>query len=507
MPSHMEVKRELINDVFDSWVNDGTLVERTERHELPCAAFEGVCSSDLGKVRYKAQAQHNHLLEPSPGLILFVGADLCFYRISITPKQSPFQKQSSIDRFLGPPQLAIEGFLEGFSPSIVQVGDSKEQRSSFVVCYGHGDLSVVLKDPQGRESWFIVGVTNWPNAIRPLKVEAAVRTSAGIIQCLVWGTHYTRDSSGDEVESGMLLAVTIHDGPAQDGECAEPDGPAQSDAPLVSEATQVMDGAEPPELAIGAANTSLLVFAAFDDGTLSTPAENRKAYGNETMNTLDKQLEVVCCDFSKGRTSQVVDDAGTDVPNSPKLHHWTLDINGTQTFGARSVLQQDALILTVGVKYDVHACIADVRLDSQEGHIDMAVHHVATVPAFAYVAMGKPKRKFLLLDATNRIAAVLEQERYAYIYESPCSKTSEEGNHIVVDVQSEGGQIETVLGGRFVAEDAGGEDKCWLIVLLEKRVTLLKLRQLSSEESELQEPTRLKLGAEVLPAFVWGADD
>ena len=457
MPAHMEVNRALINDRFDSWVSDNTLIERSERHDLPSDAIVGVCKDSLGEVRFKAQVQHNHLLLLSPNLVLYAGEDLCFYQITITPRGNIFQKQSIVTRFLDPPPHAIEGFADAFSPSIVLVSDASDsagQRSSFLVSYGRGDLSYVEKDTQGADAWFAIDVSNWPNALRPLKVEAAVRTGAEV-RCLVWATRFTQAESGDELESGVLLAVTVPNVPGPDDGTVE----YHIRKPLQSNATTVMEGVEPPEVAMGAASTASLLFAAFTDGVnLSAPSTTQRAYDDAMPSFREKKLEVVCCEYSSDGGMQSTEaQSGAEVePFSPRLHHWTLDLNEAHTFGVHSS-DQHAPVMTIGVKHDVHACISDLKIDRQETQTDMNVTHVATIPAFAYVALGKPKRQFVQLNHTNRVAAVVEQERYAYVFESPCSSSVEEANHTVVDLDlgvetSEGGHRERARGARLRAQ-------------------------------------------------------
>ena len=134
-----------------------------------------------------------------------------------------------------------------------------------------------------------------------------------------------------------------------------------------------------------------------------------------------------------------------------------------------------AVVGRVGARRGPHALVFDV--DNADGPL---ATHVASVPAFSYVARGKPDRKFVLATRDGTCGAVVESGDAALVYRAPVGGGV--GQHQMVAAtrrEGEGGAVGACLVSNEGVGTARGSAK--LVVLRRGSVTARGVRAATAE--------------------------
>ena len=138
-----------------------------------------------------------------------------------------------------------------------------------------------------------------------------------------------------------------------------------------------------------------------------------------------------------------------------------------------------AVVGRVGARRGTHALVFDVDVDDAFADGPLATH-VASVPAFSYVARGKPDRKFVLATRDGTCGAVVESGDAAFVYRAPVGGGV--GRHQMVAAplrEGEGGAVGACLVSNEGVGTAGGSAK--LVVLRRGSVTARGVRAATAE--------------------------
>ena len=109
------------------------------------------------------------------------------------------------------------------------------------------------------------------------------------------------------------------------------------------------------------------------------------------------------------------------------------------------VARAGAVVGCVGARRGPHALVFDVDAGGR------LATHVASTPAFSYVARGKPDRKFVLTTRDGTCGAVVESGDAALVYRAPVG--GRVGKHqMVAGGEGEGG----ALGACLVSNEGEG---------------------------------------------------
>ena len=137
-----------------------------------------------------------------------------------------------------------------------------------------------------------------------------------------------------------------------------------------------------------------------------------------------------------------------------------------------SDLQRHAVCATVeggiGLAHGVHCVVAALARDA-DGASRRATH-ASTMPAFAYVAKGKPNRRFVLASLDGTCGVVVETRASAFVYRAAAGGSK--GEHQIFDPKSS----DPCVGARLLDADDGGGGKKHLLVLTKSAVFVLGIR-------------------------------
>jgi hypothetical protein len=169
-----KVDEELLNEAFETWVADPTLVDRTERHVLPCAvrtahAFAPQPPSSSSAGPFPSALQ----LLPSADTALYFGEDLRVYALGVQPVvgESRLSKHGAVSVLLEPPPYNVG--VASTAPSIALVEEATQ----------------VLSNPQTltRPNHVHVRLRRDRNTLGGWQHELHARYLAGLTSCLESG--------------------------------------------------------------------------------------------------------------------------------------------------------------------------------------------------------------------------------------------------------------------------------------------------------------------------------
>jgi hypothetical protein len=396
-----------------------------------------------------------------------------------------------------------------------------------VVCYGDGTLHVSREHIGGAEWTAVTLGAAWPTHLKSMRVLAAGTTAAATVgqrtvTVALWGMD-------DATERGAVLLAALD---------VETHGRAAAMMATATSAHRVLPerDCEPPELAqpyaeAGADAVSFLLIMrtreahdAYVTGGVKRQQQQQQMEEDEDEEEnevlpAEATLEAVRARVGGGDAAAVQRTLLTDDSVLAMGASWQPRTALARTMG-----------VAVGVPHGVHVCLAECRTAGvAEGEGDaMAVVHARTAAALAHVVKGKPRRRFVLLDADARVCAVVERDRYALIYEVPPPPLYTFASHRVVDLAGEAGESLAdcaTLGGVLmtvrprlgsadevsVCSSDGGENpegrgapQCWLWTLHRRRARAVRLREYdprSTQHSQVVDE------AGKLRGFHWGVDD
>lgn len=391
-------------------------------------------------------------------------------------------------------------------------------RRTFVVCYGDGTLHVVREHVGGAEWTAVTLGAAWPMGLKSLRVLAAGTTAAAtagrrIVTVVLCGMD-------DATERGAVLLAAL-DVETHSGAMTA----------TVTSAHRVLPerDCEPPELvqpyaeaSVNAVSFLLIMRTREAHDACVTGGVKRQRQQQQTEDEEDEELPAeatleavrarVCGgDAAAVRRTQLTDDSVLAMGAS-----WQ----------PRAALARTVAV-TVAVPHGVHVCLAECRTACVAEREALTVVHARTAAALAHVVKGKPRRRFVLLDANARACVVVERDRYALIYEVPPPPLYDFASHCVVDLAGEAGEsladsatlgsvLMTVRPRLGIADDVGvcsgegketpeerGASQCWLWTLHRRRARAVRLRDYdpgSTQHLRVDEADKLR-------GFHWGLDD
>ncbi|KAK9905869.1 hypothetical protein WJX75_007872 [Coccomyxa subellipsoidea] len=433
--SEVHLNRAFTNNVFSSW----------RLGSDPAASLlETVPLS--GSVRRKEQQSYDYLhtrLSLLANRLYQLGEDLYTF-LEESDGLSLYKYTNDVGLHqvvaLGTPEMVT---APGVAPDLecslaaVQISDDQEQGSEasklFIASNGHGNM--VLITESGRSSVIPVSQSAATPALQPFIVEAAYQVLPGIVRVVLWTI---KDKTSQHPASCVLsLATLCYDLDARKAHLKTLHSLGQSKLPphavVVSAKDDAVvlaiDPADPHAPAgsnVGLGASGLPDDAAVDmDDDMPSPRTLRAAAERLAQYTSDTQ------ETASGAVSTVFSDLYSEASPADEAANLETDSVVLLTSQASGITREGALL---GLIDDVDCAVVSVTCSSADSPAS-ALEHVASIPAFAYVATGKPQRKFVLLGKPGRkvAAVIVEANKFAFIYNSVQSDAPN-GIHQVLDL-------------------------------------------------------------------------
>ena len=402
---------------------------------------------------------------------------------------------------------------------------------TFVVCYGDGTLHVVREHVGGAEWTAVTLGAAWPTGINSMRVLAAGTTAAAAAGQRTVTVALCGTDDANERGAVLLAALDVESGGA--AAAATTTATAMSAHRVLPERD-----CEPPELAqpyaeTGADAVSFLLIMRTRDAydacvTGGVERQRQQQQMEEEEEEEDEYEELPAEATLEAVRARVCSGDAAAVRRAPLADDSVLAMGAS--WQPRAALARTVAV-AVGVPHGVHMCLAECRTTGvAEGEGEaLAAVHARTAAALAHVVKGKPRRRFVLLDADARVCAVVERDRYALIYEVPPPPLYAFASHRVVDLAGEvdesladcatlGGVLMTVRPRLGIADDVGvcsseggetpegrGAPQCWLWTLHRRRARAVRMREYdpgSTQHAPVDEAS-----ADKLRGFHWGLDD
>ncbi|GMH33430.1 hypothetical protein BSKO_01264 [Bryopsis sp. KO-2023] len=413
MIEEVKLSAEFRNDAFQSWKVSDSLVAGSTQRLLPGSLYRPPCGA-VDFLRANAAARYNalHPLKRSVVVLTTASEGLELWELKFDETGQSHGDWRTIAKCIPAPVPTDE---IGLPPSLVEAAPEDPTRI-LLFSTGNGDLALIDDAKPGLVSIGQPLASNDGKGFAPFSLLSAWKGEAGQVICIIcmlikhscetWVIAVT--PSGGELEIRALEKLQVHSEP-----------PFFARASLNGDSVILAGSPQQTEPRIERKG-----LGASDADTSSCPPERWTDVchesGPDDLGNLGQEPPCIICHYKRSSSGQ-----GYTKEKEVVCH----------PHGYLGQCDSSSQFPLLGLTDDVDMAVIEPGVGESSG---LQISHLGSVPAFAYVAAGKPQRKYLFIGPLESpISAVLiESERMIYVYGGSKTTTDAHGQFQVLDIQN-----------------------------------------------------------------------